>query len=103
MPCNKEDSNSPFHEILFEYEEVVTALSGASSWRAIIAFFEGLSRLRGNVLFIEPKFRFQVIIADLDDNKFVDCAIASNTEFILTSDHHFDELISSGYKPRPIR
>jgi hypothetical protein len=43
-----------------------------------------------------------VITVDPDDNKFVDCAIAAEADFILTSDHHFDVLPSSGYKPKPI-
>ena len=28
--------------------------------------------------------------ADPDDNKFVDCAIVSNAEYIVTNDAHFD-------------
>ena len=32
------------------------------------------------------------ITADEDDNKFVDCAIAANAEYIVTEDHHFNEL-----------
>ncbi len=35
-------------------------------------------------------------------NKFVDCAIAVDADFIMTSDRHFDALHSSGYKPKPI-
>ncbi|WP_417570360.1 PIN domain-containing protein [Phocaeicola coprocola] len=30
--------------------------------------------------------------ADQDDNKFVDCAITANAEYIVTEDHHFNEL-----------
>lgn len=33
-----------------------------------------------------------LIIADPDDNKFVDCAIAANARFIVTEDHHFNVL-----------
>lgn len=28
----------------------------------------------------------------MDDNKFVDCAIAANAQFIVTEDHHYDVL-----------
>ncbi|WP_307681167.1 hypothetical protein [Segatella copri] len=33
-----------------------------------------------------------MIKASEDDNKFVDCAIASNAIFIVTEDKHFKEL-----------
>ena len=35
---------------------------------------------------------FHLITADQDDNKFVDCAITANAEYIVTEDHHFNEL-----------
>ena len=33
-----------------------------------------------------------VIEADPDDNKFVDCAVAGNAKFIVTEDGHYDIL-----------
>ncbi|MBQ6750788.1 MAG: putative toxin-antitoxin system toxin component, PIN family [Bacteroidaceae bacterium] len=42
--------------------------------------------------FVNPWYRFNAIKSDLDDNKFVDCAIAANAKFIVTDDHHYDEL-----------
>ena len=45
-----------------------------------------------NVKYIDPHFRFQLITADPDVNKFVDCAIAANAKYIVTEDHHFDVL-----------
>ena len=47
---------------------------------------------RQNVKKIVTHYRFQLIQTDLDDNKFVDCAIAANAKFIVTEDHHFDVL-----------
>ncbi len=41
---------------------------------------------------ITPWYRFNVIKADPDDNKFVDCAVAANAKFIVTEDHHYNEL-----------
>ncbi|MFC3417830.1 PIN domain-containing protein [Algoriphagus hitonicola] len=41
---------------------------------------------------ISPKYRFGLIEADFDDNKFVDCAITGNADLILTEDKHFEEL-----------
>ena len=45
-----------------------------------------------NVEFIDPHFKFHLIEADNDDNKFVDCAIAANATFIVSEDKHFDVL-----------
>ena len=54
------------------------------------------------MLYVQPHFRFRVITGDPDDNKFVDCAIAVEADFILTVLRHFNVLDGSGYKPRPI-
>ena len=37
-----------------------------------------------------------------DDDKFADCAIAAEAEWIVTEDAHFDVLKNSGHKPQPI-
>src|SRR5687768_9086421 len=72
--------------ILMEYEEVVTRLSGAGRWQTIDAFFHTLLQLHGNIVPIEPQYRFQVITNDPDDNKFVDCAIVARADFVVTGD-----------------
>lgn len=43
-------------------------------------------------LFVTPYFRFKLITADPDDDKFVDCAVAANAKFVVTDDGHFDVL-----------
>ena len=40
---------------------------------------------------------FNLITADLDDNKFVDCAISANAHYIVTNDHHYDVLKSINF------
>ena len=47
---------------------------------------------RGGIIAYGAHFRFGLIVADPDDNKFVDCAIVANAEFIVTNDSHFDVL-----------
>jgi uncharacterized protein len=91
------------NDILLEYEETITLLSGAARWQQVERFLTLLFSLHANILFIEPQFRFGVIAADPDDNKFSDCAIAAQAEHIITSDRHFDALLRSGYKPQPIK
>ena len=89
-------------EILLEYEEVIVKLSGAKRWRDVAAFLELLTQLHGNIRQIEPHYRFGVVVADPDDNKFCDCAIAAEAVFIVTEDNHFGAMKSAGYKPHPI-
>ena len=77
-------------------------LSGAERWHEVEALLELLERLHGNIRQIEPQFRFAIITADLDDNKFCDCAITAEADFVVTEDAHFAALKSAGYKPKPI-
>jgi predicted nucleic acid-binding protein len=42
-----------------------------------------------NVELITRYFKWNLIEADPDDNKFVDCAIAGNATFIVSEDRHF--------------
>src|SRR5213594_3560804 len=60
-------------EILLEYEETITLLSGRARWQQVERFLTLLFYLHGNILFMEPHFRFAVVTADPDDNKFSDC------------------------------
>ena len=90
------------NEILLEYQEVTVKLSGAERWHEVEALLEMLDQLHGNIRQVEPQFRFAVITADPDDNKFCDCAIAAEADFVVTDDAHFAVLESVGYKPKPI-
>jgi putative PIN family toxin of toxin-antitoxin system len=90
-------------EILLEYEEVTTRLSGADRWRDVAALLQTLAQLHGNVREVAPQFRFAIIAADPDDNKFCDCAIAAGAEFVVTEDNHFEALKSAGYTTQPIK
>jgi len=77
-------------------------LSGTERWRDVEAFLELLGQLHDNIRQVEPQFRFAVITADPDDNKFCDCAIAAEADFVVTDDAHFGALKSAGYKPQPM-
>lgn len=88
--------------ILLEYEETITRLSGAARWQQVEAFLSALQRLHGNILLVAPSFRFNAIAADPDDNKFADCAIAAQADYIVTEDHHFDSLANAGFRVKPI-
>ena len=45
-----------------------------------------------NIERVNPAYRFNLITADPDDNKFVDCAITVGATYIVSNDRHFQEL-----------
>jgi putative PIN family toxin of toxin-antitoxin system len=76
------------NEIIEEYVEVI----GRNINQHVAETVVYIIMTRNNVLHIDPHFRFRLIESDPDDNKFVDCAIASNAKYIVSQDHHFDIL-----------
>ncbi|MBO4431000.1 MAG: putative toxin-antitoxin system toxin component, PIN family [Bacteroidaceae bacterium] len=78
------------NEILEEYEEIIS--SHMSSMAARLAV-ETILRAN-NVVRVDAQFRFNLITADIDDNKFVDCAIIANADYIVSEDSHFNVLKS---------
>lgn len=76
------------NEILSEYEEILSQKMGGDIASNVIKAIIS----RKNTVRLDVHFRFNLIQADPDDNKFVDCAIAANASFIVSQDHHFDVL-----------
>ena len=76
-------------DILNEYEEIIERKTGSEevAQNVIAAILN-----RSNVKHIEVYFHFDLIKADKDDNKFVDCAIKANARYIVSNDRHFNEL-----------
>lgn len=75
-------------DILLEYEEVFSYRYSGNSLVEIFAELVDTQRSK----FISTSFRFNLIQADPDDNKFVDCAIAADADYIITNDRHFNIL-----------
>jgi len=66
----------------------------------------GLERVEGmlnyllllpNILLISPSFRWYLIEADHDDDKFVDCYIVGNADHLVGNDKHFNVLKYSDF------
>ncbi|MCK4763787.1 MAG: putative toxin-antitoxin system toxin component, PIN family [Candidatus Aminicenantes bacterium] len=76
------------NEIMLEYFEIFGRVYSERTLREITIFFEYSTA----IMKIEPHYRFRLIGDDEDDNKFVDCAICGNCDFLVTSDHHFNIL-----------
>ena len=98
-------SHSPFHiiftalqqgrynmyvsnEVLTEYEEKISERLGIN--RTDLQLRELLNY--PNVHLTDIFYRWHFIVADPDDDKFVDCAVSSNADFIVTNDNHYKVL-----------
>lgn len=76
------------NEILEEYSEILSCLFNQQFADMVI-----LAILKNPfVELFSPHYRFNLISADPDDNKFVDCAIVANARYIVTNDHHYNVL-----------
>lgn len=73
------------NEILMEYEEILSQKISSFFADAIIKTLLN----QKNIVRVSPIWRFQLIIQDPDDNKFVDCAITGQAEFLVSNDKHF--------------
>lgn len=76
------------NEILEEYEEIIEKKTSAIVAQNVI----NLLLKSRNVELVTPSFKFRLIEADHDDDKFVDCAFAANATYIVSDDKHFDVL-----------
>ena len=75
-------------DILAEYEEIISKVGNQKLADFLLKSIENsISTVR-----IEKYYSFDLIKIDADDNKFVDCAIAANADYIVTSDSHFNVL-----------
>ena len=76
------------NEIISEYEELLSRVASpfvadGVLWTILNSKF---------CMFFSPQYHFQLITQDPDDNKFVDCAIIANADYIVTNDSHFKVL-----------
>ena len=74
--------------IILEYEEIVSAHMGRRTATTVVELLENAPNVREQRVY----YHWNLIRADPDDNKFVDCALAGGADFIVTNDRHFDVL-----------
>ena len=86
------------NEILEEYAEVIARNISVNVARYVVYTIME----RNNVRQIDPSYKWNLITADPDDNKFVDCAIAANAKFLVTEDHHFNVLKEIPFPSVPV-
>jgi len=75
-------------DILNEYEEIFQRRANPE----IAALALDVLDILPNLLHVNKYYFWRLITVDPDDNKFVDCAIAANADFIVTDDKHFNVL-----------
>jgi putative PIN family toxin of toxin-antitoxin system len=75
-------------DILIEYEEIIGREMGQNAAIYLMQILENAQ----NVMHVTSWFKWDLILNDPDDNKFVDCAVASQAAFIVTEDRHFNVL-----------
>ena len=75
-------------DILDEYEEIIGQKSTPEIAHNVV---EAIANLTTTVL-QTSYVHFELLTTDYDDNKFVDCAIAADAEYIVTNDKDFEPL-----------
>ena len=75
-------------EIMFEYEEI---LNEKYSETVAKNFLSALKKIP-TVEYVNIYFKWNLLTHDEDDNKFVDCFLAANAEYLITNDTGYNVL-----------
>ena len=78
------------NEILTEYEEKLIERYSELTSELVLSILASAP----NAIFSEPFYKWQLIENDPDDNKFVDLAISTNADYLITNDKDFNMLKS---------
>jgi uncharacterized protein len=78
------------NDMIFEYLEILGSRATPDIATDVVAALLNLN----DTLRIFHYFRWNLITADPDDNKFVDAAIAGGADFLVSNDAHFGALRS---------
>ncbi|MCL4483052.1 MAG: putative toxin-antitoxin system toxin component, PIN family [Bacteroidetes bacterium] len=73
------------NEVITEYYEVISRFTN----ELVASNVSELLLVRPNVEKFDIYYNWSLITEDFDDNKFVDLAISSNSDYIVTNDKHF--------------
>lgn len=76
------------NEILDEYQEILEQQITPTIAENLVLLILN----KKNTRLIDPHFRLNLIDADPDDNKFVDCAFAAGADYLVSEDSHFNVL-----------
>ncbi len=82
-------------EIIFEYIEIFQRKFGSTKAETLTGFLHESPHVKNTDAF----FKWNLIEADPDDNKYVDCYIASYADWLVTNDRHFETLKHNDFPP----
>ena len=77
-------------EILNEYVEILQRETSETFASLVLEVILN----NPHTLFINTFYKFNLITADPDDNKFIDCAVAAQAKYIVTEDEDNGEFIA---------
>ncbi len=88
------------NEILSEYAEIISDRYSVRTMEIILTI---ILQSKNHQRF-EPSFKWQLVTDDPDDNKFVDCALGANVDYLVSDDKHIKNLlkINNLFPPIPI-
>ena len=86
------------NEIIYEYQEIIERKANDTVAKNIIEMILALE----NISKQEVYYQWNIIENDKDDNKFVDCAIAGNADYLVTNDKHFNIVKQTKFPPLKI-
>ncbi|GHT38828.1 hypothetical protein FACS189437_00590 [Bacteroidia bacterium] len=75
-------------DIIQEYEELLSNFYSEEISESVMNVIANAA----NIEEIIPYYKWNLIFADTDDNKFADCALNAGADFIVTNDKHFNIL-----------
>ena len=75
-------------EILNEYQEVLSHYYSVALAKYVVDAILNAPHAEPITVY----YKWRLIVADLDDNKFADCAVSANADCIVTNDKHFNIL-----------
>jgi len=77
-------------DMLHEYEELLTDFYSSEISESVMQKIINAPNTKNVV----PYYKWHLITTDPDDNKFVDCALNADADYIVTNDKHFNILKS---------
>lgn len=75
-------------EIMFEYEEILNEKYSETVAKNFLSALKEIPTIE----YVNIYFKWNLLTHDEDDNKFVDCYLAANAEYLITNDTGYNVL-----------
>lgn len=80
------------NDVLSEYAEIIMEKANTTVATNILEALHNLPNVINQNIYV----KWEMIDTDKDDNKFVDCAIAGNCDYLVSNDKHLRVLLDRG-------